>query len=496
MIRSSNRDVRLRLCLIYAVIVVVSSGGMLLSGRFISRDSPESLLQMTAGLLAGNSVLLLSICVYTWLRLKARPPEVGNAEAERKLWVLYTGFPKELFWLAFVAGMLLSQIYHFAVLGLPPWTRQTTVEYAKSSLFNLTTFFALSLLYYSAARWILHPYLRGLKLWKLPSYRFRSALWNVMFALLCGLIYMLIRMYWYAVTAAETGQPPQTAVLAAIGLIVLMVTLLAVYLLSYYLLRDMELMTAKLHGLANGNRDQMLGRLPIASPYEAGELTMAFNRLQARFEQEYARLNQDIQLGVHVQSQLLSRVQTSVMDWRLHGECVRIKEVGGGFYDVAELANQRMVIAAGCVTGEPLPSALVMSSILMLLRTQVEASENAAELLRRVSNLLNPIVPEGMEVHIAIGLFDQKHNQFSYALAGQMTITVEQGEQRREQLFSGVPNSLRAASQQPIVFAELPLPCHGLCEVRLRTSWKESSQWDYSSITAFRTGGTQHETAS
>ncbi|OUS76413.1 hypothetical protein B1748_12060 [Paenibacillus sp. MY03] len=493
-----------RLVVLYALILAAVSAGMLLSSKYVVGHEGDELQTLVAVVLAGHAGILLLLCLFTFQRLENRGPEElqhKSMDAELRQWKLLTGFPKQLLWFTFISSMAVAQICHMILLGLPPWSMDTANQYAQSTLSNLTTYLALGLIFYSTARWVLRPFIMELRLYRHEDIRFKSATWSFILAAVCGQVYMLLRLVRYAGTARREGDSPDFVTFAAIGVIVSVVTLIVVYGMSRYLFRDIERLTEGLRELAGFRRGELLRHLPIGSPYEAGELTLAFNALQGRFEREYARLDRDIQLAVQVQQQLLSNLQPALGDWRFNGECRRATEVGGGFYDVIPLDGGRAAIVAGCVTGNGLPSALVMSSVLMLLRSRMQDAATAGEWLTRLDQECKPIMQEDMRVHIGIGMIDNDRETLHVAMAGQMQLLLEHNGSTSGTESGAEPLGRRS----PASVTEKIYPLAGACRVTLQmTEGGDVSAGealddamfpeDSSSITACRNGeGKRHE---
>lgn len=360
----------------------------------------------------------------------------------------------------------LANLSFFSVLDLPPWPPEITLQYGKSTMFNFTAYFAFAMIHYCTARWILRPYLRDMRIFQQEIFRFRSAAGMIILILSCSIVYLLLRMFWYAIDTRLVGEAPKIAVLLVIGATVTVIAFTAIYYTAYYLFRDLERMTVKLRELAGMKRGQLHSRIPIASPYESGELAMAFNALQSRFEKEYARIDNDMKLALHVQEQLFAHRPEEFKEWRFDGACSWPLEVGGGFYDVLPLTDHRAAIAAGSVTGKGLPSALVMSALLMMLRTKVQDAASAGELLTELNASLADILPDGLHIHMAIGIIDSERGMLEYALAGNMCARVVQSEPYLE----GGPHAEPLGSRYHRQYDNRQFPLQRECIVMLHAS--------------------------
>jgi len=430
------RDRRLRLAGIYALLAIITAVGMHYSGRYVHRTPEPELAMALWGTIVGLSLVVLTISLYTYCRLRMpRKAEhsVRGDERDRLLWERFTRFPMELFLVYVGCGMLLSQLYHFVALGLPPWPMETALGYGQSSFSNLTTFIALGVLHYGAARWMLRPSILDLRVHAQEASKFRSAGTNVIAIFVCGLVYMLVRTFWYVLNGREEDWHLRVEVMLAVGAAVFAVTLLAAVAMARYWFRDLEGMAERLRDLAGMTRGKLLSLVPIASPYESGELAAAFNALQQRIGRQYARLERDLDLAGRTQRQLLSGYERQWRGWTVQGSRAESDEIAGGFYDAVSAGDGRLALIAGSVVGDALPSALAMSALRMLVRANVQAAESAERLLTELAPALTDIAEEQLLIHLAIAFVEPELGAAEYASAGEAAVLVERegaGESR------------------------------------------------------------------
>ncbi|GGG05629.1 PP2C family protein-serine/threonine phosphatase [Paenibacillus abyssi] len=478
------RDIRLQLIGVYIVLAAVGSTGIFLSNKYVHASPDEHLMKVLTGLVIGFPVIILLLSVFTVIRLnnlQDRPGPGPASDVELRQWVRLTNFPRELLIFFIGSSMLVSQVYQFSVYGLPPWPESTAVRYWKSTLSNLSTFTAFGMIHYSAARWFLRSRIRRLRIYYQESSRFRSAAVNLILILSCGLGYMLIRMLWYTLNSGAAGREPQQAMLFIIGAVVFIITLIVITMTAFYLFRDLDWMTIRLREVAGMEREGLRSKVPVVSPYESGHLTAAFNTLQDRFEMEYARLDRELDLAFRVQEQLFAHHPQEWLGWKLDGSSGRPKgkEVGGGFCDVLPLTGSRFAITAGTVEGQGMPAALVMSALVMLLRTNIQGTSSAGGLLTELNRSLADIVQDNMHVHIALAIIDHEQRIMEYASAGRMHLRIVQPEACME----AAPGAEPLGSHPQQRYEGMNYPLHPEeCRIALYSD-------NQSSITAHRSGG-------
>src|SRR5690606_35249349 len=125
----------------------------------------------------------------------------------------------------------------------------------------------------------------------------------------------------------------------------------------------------------------------------------AFNSLQHRFAEEYARLQEEIQLAQHVQQQLFPPVKLDGGQWHIAGSGEQVK-VDAHLFQMAERQEGHIVLAAGAIRGNAPSAALVMSSLLMLIRAQASHMASAESLMHYMNRQLADVLARTMELHI------------------------------------------------------------------------------------------------
>ena len=97
---------------------------------------------------------------------------------------------------------------------------------------------------------------------------------------------------------------------------------------------------------------------------------------------------------------------------------VPARSVGGDFYDVIPMNNNRWGIVIGDVAGKGLPAALYMTLTYSLLRVEAQKEKSPAQALMNVNRYLLGMNPSSMFVTVLCGILDCDQNFFSYARAG------------------------------------------------------------------------------
>ena len=100
------------------------------------------------------------------------------------------------------------------------------------------------------------------------------------------------------------------------------------------------------------------------------------------------------------------------------------REVGGDLYEVLRVADDRLVVALGDVSGKGIPAALFMAVAVTVLRTLARQFAEPGEILRRLNDELAEQNPRGMFVTLQCLVFDLKQKRVSGAGAGHHQLAV------------------------------------------------------------------------
>jgi len=105
-------------------------------------------------------------------------------------------------------------------------------------------------------------------------------------------------------------------------------------------------------------------------------------------EQQYLRMQQDMNLAKEIQLNLLPKEGPMIQGYDAFGISIPAKEVGGDYYDFIPIKDDRVAICLGDVSGKGMPAALLMANLQATLRGQTISSNCARECLDRSNQLL------------------------------------------------------------------------------------------------------------
>jgi GAF domain-containing protein len=130
------------------------------------------------------------------------------------------------------------------------------------------------------------------------------------------------------------------------------------------------------------------------------------------------RLETEVQLARQIQQTFIPESLPEFENWELAARWKTARQVGGDFYDVFDLPNNKLGLFIADVADKGIPAALFMALTRTLVRAAVIETESPAVALRRVNDLLVPDTKQGMFVTAVYAVLDMNNNELTYVNAG------------------------------------------------------------------------------
>ena len=141
-------------------------------------------------------------------------------------------------------------------------------------------------------------------------------------------------------------------------------------------------------------------------------------RQQQAIAQERERLNYEMRLARLIQQTLLPRQLPAQPGWEFAAHWQPARDVGGDFYDLAPLEDNRLLLVIGDVSGKGTPAALVVATLRVILRGAARRLLSPGEALALANNLLQPELPASMFVTCLYTILDPASGRLQFANAG------------------------------------------------------------------------------
>jgi phosphoserine phosphatase RsbU/P len=133
---------------------------------------------------------------------------------------------------------------------------------------------------------------------------------------------------------------------------------------------------------------------------------------------EKQKMEDELAIARDIQKGLLPSVLPALPGIELAAANFSSKQVGGDYYDVIPLDDNRMVLAIGDVSGKGTPASLLMANIQATIRALVPLDLPLTELTARVNDLMCPNTGGSRFVTFFWGCLDHRRRVFTYVNAG------------------------------------------------------------------------------
>jgi serine phosphatase RsbU (regulator of sigma subunit) len=150
------------------------------------------------------------------------------------------------------------------------------------------------------------------------------------------------------------------------------------------------------------------------------QLQKAYDELKAAQEQliEKERLERELQVAAEIQISILPDVLPTNPCFDFGARIDPARQVGGDFYDVFPVGENRIAVLIGDVADKGVPSAIFMARVHALIMAEADAHLTPEEVLRKVNAHVTRLEKSTQFVTALYGILDCATGHFDYARAG------------------------------------------------------------------------------
>ena len=165
----------------------------------------------------------------------------------------------------------------------------------------------------------------------------------------------------------------------------------------------------------------------VTKPLDFEDLQVTIERtLRHQLEWREALSYRDQLVALQNELNIASQMQQSILpaqfprgpDFQVYASMTPARNVGGDFYDIVHLEDNRIGVAIADVSDKGVPAALYMMSSRTLLKGAAIGCESPSQVLNEVNGLLQDDSDTGMFVTLFYGIYDPATNEFTYANGG------------------------------------------------------------------------------
>lgn len=150
------------------------------------------------------------------------------------------------------------------------------------------------------------------------------------------------------------------------------------------------------------------------------QLQQAFDELKAAQEQliEKERLERELKVAADIQMSILPDRLPDHERFDFGGRILPARQVGGDFYDIFVLDNDKIGVLIGDVADKGVPSAIFMARAHALIIAEADSATSPGDVLRMANKHITRLEKSTQFVTALYGVLDTNTGEFSYARAG------------------------------------------------------------------------------
>jgi sigma-B regulation protein RsbU (phosphoserine phosphatase) len=133
---------------------------------------------------------------------------------------------------------------------------------------------------------------------------------------------------------------------------------------------------------------------------------------------EKQRIEQELRVAESIQKKLLPTDIISYQGYDIWGQNISSKEVGGDYFDIIPVSQNRFAFTIADVSGKGVPAALIMANLQAGLRTIITENITLDKVVGKLNNLIYQNTEPDKYVTLFLGILDNQSHQFFYVNAG------------------------------------------------------------------------------
>lgn len=196
---------------------------------------------------------------------------------------------------------------------------------------------------------------------------------------------------------------------------------------AYHITKPITKLTLGAEAIGRGELDT---RISVRSAREIQLLASTFNNMVSKLKEgreallEKEKMAKELEIARTIQATLLPAHLPHLLNFELDAYYHPASEVGGDYFDLIKIDDDRILIVVGDVAGKGVPGLVVMAMVRILVRSLARRKESPANLLRHLNVLLLKDMKKNMFVTLFCGVLDTKRNTLEFASAAHMPLLI------------------------------------------------------------------------
>jgi sigma-B regulation protein RsbU (phosphoserine phosphatase) len=133
---------------------------------------------------------------------------------------------------------------------------------------------------------------------------------------------------------------------------------------------------------------------------------------------EKKRLDKELEVARNIQTQLMPRQIPGIEGLQVHGENRPCFEVGGDYFDIIPMGEQKTALVIADISGKGAGAALLMSNLQASLRMAISVSLPLEDIVYKINNIIFENSLPSQFITFFIGVWDHRSKNLCYINAG------------------------------------------------------------------------------
>jgi sigma-B regulation protein RsbU (phosphoserine phosphatase) len=141
---------------------------------------------------------------------------------------------------------------------------------------------------------------------------------------------------------------------------------------------------------------------------------------------ERERIVKEIEAARHIQQSFLPDRIPDIKGLDIGSVCLPAYEVGGDYYDLFKIDDNKLAIVIGDVSGKGIKAAFYMTLVKGIIKAQSLMYSSPAEILSKANKIFFELVEKGNFISLIYGIFDLENKFLIYGNAGHNHIIIKE----------------------------------------------------------------------
>jgi len=135
-------------------------------------------------------------------------------------------------------------------------------------------------------------------------------------------------------------------------------------------------------------------------------------------EKKLTHVQEELKIAALIQKNLLPAKLPEINGYQVAAVNIPAKEIGGDYYDLIPLGEDKFAFCFGDVSGKGIAAGLLMSNIQATMRSLLLTEKNPEECVKKANKLIHATTTIDKYITFFLGILDVKGNSFVYCNAG------------------------------------------------------------------------------